>query len=180
MHRSLRQAFCAVCELQGEGRIRRRPCDLRAILLEPRFLEHQRSRRAVSPRHWQETKDSIRQCNAVAGDPKNPDVVAFLGWEWTQVGTSTADHYGHKNVIFVDTEEAKVPRRPISALSPQLVGALREPAPFQQRSICRFRLATARYYDFGRYSGAARIGALSAGRQPRQFRWTARIRPTPQ
>src|SRR5206468_3030550 len=57
----------------------------------------------VSPRHWQETKESIRQCNAVAGDPRYPDLVSFLGWEWTQVGVTPADHYGHKNVVFHDT-----------------------------------------------------------------------------
>ena len=84
--------------------------------------------RAITPEHWQETKDAIRQCNAVAGDPTNPDVVAFLGWEWTQVGATPDDHYGHKNVIFRDTAEDEVPTRPISALSAQLVGALRERA----------------------------------------------------
>ena len=87
----------------------------------------------LSPRHWQETKDSIRQCNAVAGDPQNPDVVAFLGWEWTQVGQTPADHYGHKNVILRETAEEQVPKRPISALSPQLVGALRAAPPLWQR-----------------------------------------------
>ncbi len=38
---------------------------------------------AGTPRRWQETKDMIRQCNAVAGDVENPDVTAFLGWEWS-------------------------------------------------------------------------------------------------
>src|ERR1700687_1058442 len=62
---------------------------------------------SVSPRHWKETKEAIRQCNAVAGDPRNPDVVAFLGWEWTQVGQTAKDHYGHKNVILRDTADDK-------------------------------------------------------------------------
>jgi hypothetical protein len=113
---------------------------------------------AVTPRHWQETKDSIRQCNAVAGDPHNPDVVAFLGWEWTQVGTTPADHYGHKNVIFRDTGEDQVPKRPISALSPRLIGALRQPAPLWQR--LQFPLLDwsnrQRYFDFGLYQQEAR------------------------
>ncbi len=40
----------------------------------------------VTPQRWRETQDSIRQCNALAGDPTNPDLVAFLGWEWSQIG----------------------------------------------------------------------------------------------
>jgi len=107
----------------------------------------------VSPQHWQETKDAIRQCNAVAGDPKNPDLVAFLGWEWTQVGQTPADHYGHKNVIFRDLGEDQVPKRPISALSPQLVGALRNAAPLWQRiEMPLFDWSNRqRYFDFGKY-----------------------------
>ena len=107
----------------------------------------------ISPQHWQETKDTIRQCNAVAGDPSNPDIVAFLGWEWTQVGQTPADHYGHKNVIFRDLDDDKVPKRPISALSPQLVGALRRPAPLWQRiQLPLFDYANRqRYFDFGKY-----------------------------
>ncbi len=65
--------------------------------------------------HWETTKEAIRQCNAVAADPANPDTVAFLGWEWTNVGTKAENHWGHKNVIFRDTDEAKVPARPIAA-----------------------------------------------------------------
>ena len=107
----------------------------------------------ISPQHWQETKEAIRQCNAVAGDPRNPDVVAFLGWEWTQVGQTPADHYGHKNVIFRDLGEDQVPKRPISALSPRLVGALREPAPLRQRiQMPLFDWSNRqRYFDFGKY-----------------------------
>ncbi len=69
----------------------------------------------ITPAHWAETKETIRQCNAVAGDPANPDVVAFLGWEWTQIGSTRENHYGHKNVIFRDTEEDRVPARPIAS-----------------------------------------------------------------
>ncbi|MBT4521417.1 MAG: hypothetical protein HOC23_15565, partial [Halieaceae bacterium] len=69
----------------------------------------------VTPDHWMETKESIRQCNATAGDPTNPDMVAFLGWEWTHAGTRPDNHFGHKNVILKDTEEDSVPVRPIHA-----------------------------------------------------------------
>jgi hypothetical protein len=68
---------------------------------------------ASTPQRWQETKEAIRQCNAVAGDPESPDVMAFLGWEWTQIGRSAADHWGHKNVVLRETAEELVPRRPI-------------------------------------------------------------------
>ena len=69
----------------------------------------------VTPRHWRETIDSIQRCNAVAGDPEHPDLVSFLGWEWTQVGSTPRDHYGHKNVVLRDTAVDRVPRRPIAA-----------------------------------------------------------------
>ncbi|HKA16167.1 MAG TPA: DUF3604 domain-containing protein [Myxococcota bacterium] len=71
---------------------------------------------SITPQHWRETIDSIRQCNAVAGDPASPDMVAYLGWEWTQVGTTPDKHYGHKNVVFEYTDDARIPARPISAL----------------------------------------------------------------
>jgi hypothetical protein len=69
----------------------------------------------VTPAHWMETKESIRQCNATSGDTANPDMVAFLGWEWTHAGTKPENHYGHKNVILKDTGEDQVPTRPIHA-----------------------------------------------------------------
>ncbi len=69
----------------------------------------------ITPRHWSETVDSIRQCNAIAGDPDNPDLVSFLGWEWTQVGDNPDNHYGHKNVVLAHTDDARIPTRPIAA-----------------------------------------------------------------
>ncbi|MCP3985593.1 MAG: DUF3604 domain-containing protein [bacterium] len=69
----------------------------------------------LGPRRWAETVETMRQCNAVAGDAENPDTVAFLGWEWTQVGLTPDTHYGHKNVILRDLEDERIPTRPISA-----------------------------------------------------------------
>ncbi|MEZ5570258.1 MAG: DUF3604 domain-containing protein, partial [Halioglobus sp.] len=77
----------------------------------------------ITPRRWRETRASIRECNAVAGDSANPDMVAFLGWEWSQVSTDPERHYGHKNVIFLDTEEGLVPARAIAAPREQLARA---------------------------------------------------------
>jgi uncharacterized protein DUF3604 len=70
---------------------------------------------ATTPRRWRETRDAIRQCNAIAGDRANPDVAVFLGWEWSQVGTTPQDHYGHKNVIFRGLQDSEVPARAIGA-----------------------------------------------------------------
>ena len=70
---------------------------------------------SITPRRWQETKDTIRRCDAVAGGPDGPDVVPFVGWEWTQVGVTPEDHYGHKNVILRNLEDASLPARPIAA-----------------------------------------------------------------
>jgi hypothetical protein len=63
-------------------------------------------------------KQSVRQCNAVAGDPESPDVVAYLGWEWTQVGITPDTHYGHKNVVLRELADDAVPARPIAAAGP--------------------------------------------------------------
>lgn len=87
----------------------------------------------LTPKQWQEEKDLIRQCNASAGDPKNPDMVSFLGWEWTQMGTTVESHYGHRNVIFKDTDEDKVPARTVAASGPYT--ELFSGPPFLMRNI---------------------------------------------
>ena len=69
----------------------------------------------LTPRRWEETRRSVRECNAVSGGGGNPDMVTFLGGEWSQISTDPYKHYGHKNVIFVDTEDEKVPARAIAA-----------------------------------------------------------------
>ena len=67
------------------------------------------------PRTWKDQVDSIRQCNAISGNEDNPDLVAFIGWEWTQAGATPETHYGHHNVIFKDYKEGQIPDRPIAA-----------------------------------------------------------------
>ena len=64
---------------------------------------------ASTPKRWQDAKQSIRACNAVADGATDPDLVSFVGFEWTQVGQTPDEHYGHKNVIFRDLEDRKFP-----------------------------------------------------------------------
>ena len=68
----------------------------------------------ITPEHWLAEKAIIRECNNRAGSDRNPDMVAYLGWEWTQVGKTAADHWGHKNVIFAAPAN-RIPRRPINS-----------------------------------------------------------------
>src|SRR5262245_980569 len=72
---------------------------------------------SLTPAHWQATKDSLRECNARAGDAKDPDLVAFVGFEWTQAGRTPETHYGHRNVMFPGLADSELPARPITALS---------------------------------------------------------------
>jgi hypothetical protein len=83
----------------------------------------------LTPRRWAETVDSIRQCNAVAGGGSTPDLVTYLGWEWTQVGTNPDNHYGHKNVVLRDLDDDHIPTRPITAGTPPGMESLESGAP---------------------------------------------------
>jgi hypothetical protein len=102
--------------LQGEGA---HPvadaCDFARYCSNLDFWSINDHAEAITPRRWKETTDTIRQCNELAGDPDNPDVVAYLGWEWTQIGFTRDTHYGHKNVILRDLDDGMIPTRPIHA-----------------------------------------------------------------
>ncbi|MFO0651159.1 MAG: DUF3604 domain-containing protein [Polyangiales bacterium] len=89
---------------------------------------------SLSPAHWAETRETVRQCNAAAGPANDPDLVAFTGFEWTQVGRTPAEHFGHKNVIFRETDDAHLPARPIAA-GGALPGALRGQSRIPNRAL---------------------------------------------
>lgn len=111
----------------------------------------------LTPEHWKETREAIRQCNAVAEG--EPDTVAFLGWEWSQVGLTRDQHYGHKNVVLRDTEEGKVPSRAIAAPRPDFRAA---PMPLAGRIALPilFFSERQRYFDYFKYLDEVEATAL--------------------
>ena len=113
----------------------------------------------LTPQHWTEIVKSIRQCNDVIADPTNPDTVAFLGWEWTQIGDTPENHYGHKNVVLAHTDDAHIPARPIGAERPvsrQLVAA-----PLMDRGIAALTEG-GRFHDFARFQAESDAAPICA------------------
>ena len=70
---------------------------------------------AASPDRWEQTKQSIRACNSISANGDKPDMVSFVGFEWTQVGQTPEEHFGHKNVIFEGLDDAELAKRPIAS-----------------------------------------------------------------
>jgi hypothetical protein len=108
--------FFSLPLLQGEGA---HPpadaCDFARYCSALDFWSINDHAESLTPRMWSETVESVRQCNAVAGSAQSPDLVTYLGWEWTQIGSTPRDHYGHKNVVLRETDAQRLPARPIAS-----------------------------------------------------------------
>ncbi|MCZ6463041.1 MAG: DUF3604 domain-containing protein, partial [Proteobacteria bacterium] len=138
--------------LQGEGaHPQADACDFARFCSGLDFWSINDHAEGFTPIEWRETVQSIRECNTVAGDAANPDVVAFLGWEWTQVGTTPEDHYGHKNVILRHTDDERIPARPIAAIGRASQAFRSFPGPFQL-GLLAVAGGDARYNDFARFA----------------------------
>ena len=83
----------------------------------------------LTPRRWEETVAAIRQCNDISGSESNPDLVTYLGWEWTQVGATPETHWGHKNVVIRGLDDTEIPSRPIAAGAPLGVENIEDALP---------------------------------------------------
>lgn len=105
----------------------------------------------LTPRMWREIRDSVNQCQAVSGDTDDPDLVSFIGFEWSQVGLTPDMHYGHKNVIFRDLDDAAVSARPIGAAGPASAALRENMNSFPPQVILREGTNTLRLLDFNAY-----------------------------
>ncbi|MEZ4216501.1 MAG: DUF3604 domain-containing protein [Myxococcota bacterium] len=114
---------------------------------------------AITRRNWRETVESIRACNAIAGDPASPDTVAFLGWEWTQVGTTPEDHWGHKNVVLRGLDDDAIPSRPIAARTVAELNLEMAPSVWRRGALSLFG-GHDRYDDVARYFAERADAAL--------------------
>ena len=92
-------------------------CDFARYCANLDFFSFNDHAESLTPDHWREQKDVVQQCNISNEDPITNDLVVFPGWEWTQIGTTPENHWGHRNVIFKDIQN--LPARPIGARVPE-------------------------------------------------------------
>jgi hypothetical protein len=119
-------------------------CDFARYCAEVDFFAITDHAESLTPERWTRIQESLRACQARAGDPGAPDLVAFAGFEWTQVGATPEEHYGHKNVIFPQLEEEALPARPITSLDEAVLAG--RPHPWLLRAPRAFGLFGLRPY----------------------------------
>jgi hypothetical protein len=90
-------------------------CDFARFCSQLDFWSINDHAESLTPALWSQTVEAIRECNAASGNPANPDLVSFLGWEWSHAATRAETHYGHKNVVLLEEGDGRVPTRPISS-----------------------------------------------------------------
>ncbi len=91
-------------------------CDFARYCANLDFFSFNDHAEGLTPEHWRQQNKIVEQCNISNDDPITNDLVVFPGWEWTQIGTTKENHWGHRNVIFKDIYN--LPARPIGARTP--------------------------------------------------------------
>jgi len=107
---------------------------------------------ALTPARWTQSLQTMQQCEAQSSTGRVPDVIPFIGFEWTQVAPLPEDHYGHKNVIFRTLDANEIAARPIAAAG-TTVRVLRDNARglLPQQIVFLDLEHRQDYYDFGRF-----------------------------
>jgi hypothetical protein len=155
-------------------------CDFARYCSQLDFFSLNDHAEALTPSMWATTKQSLRECNQRAGDPADPDLVAFVGWEWTQVGRTPETHFGHKNVMFPGLAEEELPRRPISALEHNVMDRAKGLWFLPGLQVLRY-VGLREYADFlWRVQQLANLPSCEVGRDARELPGDCRENaPTP-
>jgi hypothetical protein len=121
-------------------------CDFARVCASLDFWALTDHAESLTKQQWNRSIESVQQCNAVSGPGDNPDMLTFMGFEWTQAGSTPETHYGHKNVIFKYDERDQLPTRPISSDFRAAFGSI----PLKLRLLPPLRELPdrQRYYDF--------------------------------
>lgn len=96
-------------------------CDFARFCSDLDFWSINDHAESSTPRRWRETIEAIGRCDAVGGADGSSDaadLISFVGWEWSHMGTTAENHFGHRNVILRELDAERLPARPIASDSP--------------------------------------------------------------
>ena len=121
-------------------------CDFARVCASLDFWALTDHAESLTEKQWNRSIDSVSQCNAVSAARGIPDMLTFMGFEWTQAGSEPGKHYGHKNVIFKYDDRDRLPARPISSAFREAFGSI----PLRLRLLPPLADLPnrQRYYDF--------------------------------